>query len=74
MKTVHLTNATMQDILVNDAHIKYELIEQEVIDKFKTKERRQISLKDKTNDLVYTGIVELDEKEQVIHTKEFKLK
>ena len=74
MKVIHFTNATMQDILVNNAHIQYELIEQETIDKFKTKERRQISLKDKANDLIYTGIVELDEKEQVIHTKEFKLK
>lgn len=72
-KTVTLTNQTMQEILDKDSHIKYKLHEEEVLDQFKTKERRLIKIRDSISGAIFAAVVELDNNKKVTSTKTFKI-
>lgn len=80
---INFTKETMQEIMQNNTHDKYEVLNAEIIDTFKEKERRKITIKERTKlepkDLgyvspkIYEGIVEVNNKNEVISVKSFNL-
>jgi len=79
---IQFTKETMK-VMLNNEHDKYEVLNVEILDTFKEKERRKITIKEKEkfepSDLRYVkpnhyeGVVEVNNKNEVISVKSFNL-